>query len=339
MTAVVSSMLGLPAQNLPLDPEKASRSAAAMAFGAILDGVMPAEPTHAHPPVPEAIEAELTPRARLGIWPTQPARFSPPKRGSSTTSSAPAGPDDGPSGQPLQVRNAPQLQELADTPPRILGARAGGTPQAPPPPETPGMPQMPGMPQASVLGPESGAAESGFAAMDTPLPLPPPRARYREPSPRTVDTSLDALLPDGPDAPEAPEIESTMFADPFPSEPDGAEAGEELATWEDVLLSRTEERAVRVEFDMDLAVEVKAARGEVDVHVDGTGDALDELGDLEFDLEQALADGGEHELASYRQTRRDPTARPQQGGNRAEPEGSDETARYVPGGRLFNGIA
>ncbi|MEM6928773.1 MAG: hypothetical protein AAF602_17680, partial [Myxococcota bacterium] len=132
MTAVLTPLIGLPAQDMALDADRISRDAAS-AFGAIFDSALPAEPTQAHPPVPEAIEAELTPRNKLGIsWPTQPSRSSPPERGDTTTSSAPASPEDGPSGQPLKADNVPMLKEFGETP-NFLGPRLDG-----PSPDGPG---------------------------------------------------------------------------------------------------------------------------------------------------------------------------------------------------------
>ncbi len=325
MTAVLTPILGSSQGGQLLDPDRASRTAAHPAFAAILASTLPPEPTHAHPPVPPAIDAELKPRAKLGIaWPTLPARFSPPKRGSATTSSAPAGPDDGPSGQPLTTDNAPALEGFGE-PETILGPRLGTARLQPI--ELPAPDQAFRTP-ATANGPEFLEA----------MPTPGPRRRPGEPLLR----GMDSLMADGasPSETEVRETDPGMFADPFQADADGAET-DGLETWEDVLLSRTEERAVRVEFDADLSVEVRALQGDVDVYVDGTAEALEELRDLEYDLEQALADGGEHHLASYSETRRDPTARPQASGNHADPEGAParEQRRYAPGGRLFNGIA
>jgi len=332
MTAVLPPVPGLSAPSPALDVDRLSRRGSGL-FAALLSGALPPEPQVPHPPVPDRIEMELKPRprAKLGLWPTQPARFSPPQRNDHTTSSAPAAPDDGPSGVPQQLQNAPDLSSY-EPEPAILGKRLG----------QPGAPvfDAPGF-DAGPLTPTATNAPEGFA-LDAPTP-PPSFRRRAEPLP----LGLDGL--DGP-SDRTSEPEPTMWSDPFEVAPDaegfGADLdaspeGEAIDRWEDLFVSRTEERGVRVEFDMDLAVEVKAAQGEVDVHVEGTWEALHELGDLEFDLEQALADGGEHSLGRYTTRHRDPTARPQVGANRADPQDTPVVSqrRYAPGGRLYNGVA
>ncbi|MEM6930906.1 MAG: hypothetical protein AAF602_28485, partial [Myxococcota bacterium] len=213
--------------------------------------------------------------------------------------------------------------------PNFLGPRLDGPSLDGPGPQIIELPEL----DAAFRTPLATNAPNDFAFES-------PTLRRREAA--TLPRGLDGLLFDAPSAAEVPEPEPTMWSDPFPNDgtPDGAEL-DSLEAWEDVLLSRTEERALRVVFDMDLAVEVMAVQGEVDVHVDGTRDAVEALGDLEVDLEQALADGGEHFLGRYTSHHRDPTARPQASTNRADPQDTPavQQRRYAPGGRLFNGTA
>lgn len=272
-------------------------------------------------------DADLVPRARLGIWPTQPARFSPPKRGSATTSSAPAGPDDGPSGQPLTIANDPMSQERSAEPVR-LGARPGNADPGPLP-----------LPPALVALELDNGPEDAEPTLD-PLTQGETAPAFRRRTQATADpmratAAMDPSRVTFDDLPPVDALDVTEAMDQYAE----AEAAEVPFEW-DGLVSELTLDGVRVEVDAELSVEVRAEQGEVDVHVEGTIEALEELGDLELDLEQALADG-ERALGTYSWSERQDEPAPAQAGQDLA-DRSDEPAieqlRSI-GGSLFNGIA
>ncbi|MEN0061764.1 MAG: hypothetical protein AAGA48_06405 [Myxococcota bacterium] len=299
-------------------------------FAAILGSVLPSAQMTPDRPMEQE---NLKPRARLGIWPTQPARFSPPQRGDATTSSAPAGPDDGPSGQPQLMRNQPMLNEVSG-PLSLRGARP--TPQ-------PGMPEL--GPAFDPLTPSASNVPEGFG-LEAPVEVDPlrhgafatPFRRRSQVKPASTP-QFDLAAAETARAPDA--LEPLEAADGATMEGDALVDDTLFERWEDVHLEHLENGTVRVEVDPDLAVEVQARRGEVDVRLEGTWDALEELGDVELDLEQAFADGGEHALSSFAQFERRRDPKPQGSANQADLKDTPavEQRRTSNRGRLFNGVA
>jgi hypothetical protein len=101
------------------------------------------------------------------------------------------------------------------------------------------------------------------------------------------------------------------------------------------------ERAIRVEVDSELAIEVAVGPEGVEVLVDGTTKALESLEDLDTELDRALREGG-GDLHSFQQRERRPNDAKRGAWQTWAPGAQQELDKDSPAvnrGRIINAVA
>jgi len=197
--------------------------------------------------------------------------------------------------------------------------------------------------QARVEAPEAQPAPDAqrmFEVEELPAPEPLPETPRQ-----ALESALSDLAGEGEgDGPDSPLPKAAQGADPTAPEWDGLLEPEGVAEAEvqaepEVELPTPDLTRLRVQVDDDLAVEVGREGGRLDVAIDGTAQALEDLEDMGPELAASLEQMG-FSLGSFSQEERQEA--PEGGAGAGEVDGAAQATRgprKPSGGRLVNRLA